>query len=100
MRLLFRKLYPPLYFKEGHNMGFSRKYLSADGLLDVVRHSLRQEKFKALNKARNHLGTFAGLFEFVRVLIKQFVWKSFYQLWNYIGNPEERGPPEPPITKI
>ena len=55
---------------------------------------------KSYQKARNHVGTFAGLFEFVRVLIKQFVWKSFYQLWNYIGNPEERGPPEPPIIKI
>jgi len=29
-------------------MGFARKHLSADGLLKVVRHSLRQEKFTAL----------------------------------------------------
>ena len=32
-------------------MGFARKYLSADGLLEVVRCSLRQEKLKELNNA-------------------------------------------------
>lgn len=30
-------------------MGFTRKYLSADGLIAVVRHSLRKEKLKELN---------------------------------------------------
>jgi len=32
-------------------MGFARKYLSADGLLKVVRHGLRKEKLKELNSA-------------------------------------------------
>lgn len=32
-------------------MGFVRKYLSADGLLEVVRHGLRKAKLKELNSA-------------------------------------------------
>lgn len=33
-------------------MGFARKYLSADGLLDVIRDSLREEKLKELSHFR------------------------------------------------
>ena len=29
-------------------MGFVRKYLSADGLLSIVKHGLRREKFKII----------------------------------------------------
>ena len=49
---------------------------------------------KSYQQARQHVGRFAGLFEFARSLIALFVWESFQQLWFYIGNPEKRGPPD------
>lgn len=34
-----------------YDVGFIRKYLSADGLLKVVKHGLRREKFKVLKNS-------------------------------------------------
>lgn len=48
---------------------------------------------KPYQQARRHKRVFAALYEFARSLIQLFVWESFEQLWMYIANPEQRGPP-------
>ena len=47
----------------------------------------------AYQKARVARGTFINLFHFVQSLLDLFVWDSFQQLWNFIGNPNEHPPP-------
>ena len=44
-------------------------------------------------KARQRAGTFSELFIRARTLIAFFVWKSFHQLWTFIGDPQSRGSP-------
>jgi hypothetical protein len=48
---------------------------------------------KHYQKAREREGTFDSLFEFVRSLIRLFVWNSFQQIWVFIGDPGNRVPP-------
>ena len=63
-------------------------------LLAFLIDQVQQLCCKAYQKARQHMGTFSGLFEFVRSLIRLFVWESFCQLWIFIASPENRAPPE------
>ena len=67
-------------------------------LLSFLIDQVQQLCCQSYQQARSHVGTFAGLFEFARSLIKLFAWESFDQLWTYIGHPEERGPPESPLV--
>lgn len=62
-------------------------------LLAFLIDQVQQLCCKRYQKARQHVGTFAGLFEFVRMLLKLFVWESFHQLWNFIYDPDNREPP-------
>jgi hypothetical protein len=49
---------------------------------------------KIYQKARKHVGVFSVLFAEVRTLIKYSAWTSFSQLFRFIGEPENRAPPE------
>ena len=49
---------------------------------------------KACQKARKHAGAFKVLFERMRVLIEYAIWNSFYELLKFIGEPENRAPPD------
>src|SRR3989338_117678 len=62
-------------------------------LLAFLNDQVQKLCCKAYQKARHHVGTFAGLFEFARSLLKLFVWESFQQLWIFIGDPNNRAPP-------
>ena len=62
-------------------------------LLAFLIDQVQQLCCQSYQQARQHVGRFAGLFEFARSLITLFVWESFQQLWTYIGHPEKRGPP-------
>src|SRR3989344_2571193 len=59
-------------------------------LLAFLNDQVQKLCCKAYQKARHHVGTFAGLFEFARSLLKLFVWESFQQLWIFIGDPNNR----------
>lgn len=63
-------------------------------LLSFLIDQVQQLCCKSYQQARKHVGTFVGLFEFARSLIKLFVWGNFDQLWEYIAYPEKRGPPQ------
>lgn len=67
-------------------------------LLSFLIDQVQQLCCKSYQKARTHKGTLASLFEFVRSLIQLFAWESFQQLWTYIANPEQRGPPTSPMS--
>ena len=67
-------------------------------MLSFLIDQVQQLCCQSYQQARSHVGTFAGLFEFARSLIKLFAWESFDQLWIYIGHPEKRGPPESPLV--
>ena len=45
---IFCKLRLLLMWWDSSVMGFIRKYLSADGLLNIVKHGLRREQFKKI----------------------------------------------------
>lgn len=62
-------------------------------LLAFLIDQVQQLCCKHYQKARKHVGTLAGLFEFARSLIKLFIWESFQQLWLFIGDPGNRAPP-------
>ena len=49
---------------------------------------------KYYQRARQHAGAFRVLFEKIRVLIEYAVWKNFNELLNFIGDPDNRAPPE------
>ena len=80
-----------------HNFGHGNKYLCSVMtmllLLAFLIDQVQQLCCRAYQKARQHVGTFAGLFEFARSLMKLFVWESFQQIWVFIGNPDNRAPP-------
>lgn len=63
-------------------------------LLAFLIDQVQQLCCSAYQKARKKAGTLIELFEFARSLIKLFVWKSFYQMWVFIGNPDNRAPPK------
>jgi len=63
-------------------------------LLAFLIDQVQQLCCKSYQKARAHVGRFAGLFEFARSLIILFVWESFHQLWVFIGDPDNRAPPD------
>jgi len=81
-----------------HNYGHGKKNLcSVMTMLMMTAFLIDQVQqlcCKAYQKARKHVGTFPGLFEFVRSLLKLFIWKSFTQLLIFIGEPDSRAPPE------
>ncbi len=80
-----------------HNYGHGYEYLcSVMTQLMMLAFLIDQVQLlccKSYQKARAHKRTFASLCEFVRSLIELFVWENFQQLWTYIANPEQRGPP-------
>ena len=80
-----------------HNFGHGNKYLCSVMtmllLLAFLIDQVQQLCCRTYQKARQHVGTFAGLFEFARSLMKLFVWESFQQIWVFIGNPDNRAPP-------
>lgn len=49
---------------------------------------------KSYQKARKHVGVFSVLFNEIRTLIQYAVWSSFHELLTFIGEPENRAPPE------
>ncbi len=63
-------------------------------LLAFLIDQVQQLCCSAYQKARKKAGTLMELFEFARSLIKLFVWESFYQMWVFIGNPDNRAPPK------
>lgn len=63
-------------------------------LLAFLIDQVQQLCCKHYQKARRHVGTFRGLFEFARSLIQLFVWESFHQLWTFINDPDNRDPPD------
>jgi hypothetical protein len=81
-----------------HNYGHGYQHLCSVMtmlmLLAFLIDQVQQLCCKGYQKARQHVGTFAGLFEFLRSLLKLFVWQSFYQLWLFIAHPENRAPPK------
>ncbi|MDA9004043.1 transposase [bacterium] len=80
-----------------HNYGHGYEHLCSVMtmlmMLAFLIDQVQQLCSKSYQQARQHVGRFAGLFEFARSLISLFVWESFEQLWTYIGYPEKRGPP-------
>lgn len=62
-------------------------------LLAFLIDQVQQLCCQGYQKARKHVGTLAGLFEFARSLIKLFIWESFQQLWIFISDPDNRAPP-------
>lgn len=63
-------------------------------LLAFLIDQVQQLCCKEYQKARAHVGTLTGLFEFARSLIKLFFWENFHQLWRFINNPDNRAPPD------
>lgn len=80
-----------------HNYGHGEKNLCSVMtmlmLLAFMIDQVQQLCCSAYQKARKKAGTFIELFEFARSLIKLFVWESFYQMWVFIGDPDNRAPP-------
>ena len=49
---------------------------------------------KVYQKARKHVGNFSVLFQKIRVLVDYAAWNSFKQMLSFIGEPEDRAPPD------
>lgn len=81
----------------GHNYGHGYENLCSVMtmlmLLAFLIDQVQQLCCKHYQKARQQAGTFAGLFEFARSLLKLFVWGSLHQLWVFIHDPDNRAPP-------
>jgi hypothetical protein len=81
-----------------HNYGHGKKELCSVMtmlmLLAFLMDQVQQLCCKHYQKAREHVGAFKVLFEKMRVLIEYAVWKSFDELLIFIGDPDNRAPPE------
>jgi hypothetical protein len=81
-----------------HNYGHGEKNLcSVMTMLMMTAFLIDQVQqlcCRAYQKARKHVGTFSVLFQKMRVLIEYAVWESFAQLLTFIGEPENRAPPD------
>lgn len=86
-----------------HNYGHGYEHLCSVMtmlmLLAFLIDQIQQLCCKVYQKARQHAATFASLFEFARSLIQLFIWENFHQLWVFIGNPENRAPPNRQINE-
>jgi hypothetical protein len=81
-----------------HNYGHGKNQLCSVMtllmLLAFLIDQVQQLCCKHYQKARAHVGTFKGLFEKIRVLIEFAPWTNFQTLLIFIGDPENRAPPE------
>lgn len=80
-----------------HNYGHGYEHLCSVMtmlmLLAFLIDQVQQLCCPLYQKARQRAGSFAELFVRARGLIAFFVWKSFHQLWTFIGDPQSRGSP-------
>lgn len=80
-----------------HNYGHGKENLCSVMtmlmLLAFLIDQVQQLCCKHYQKARAHVGTFKVLFEKMRVLIEYAAWTSFKQLLIFIGDPDNRAPP-------
>lgn len=81
-----------------HNYGHGKENLCSVMtmlmLLAFLIDQVQQLCCKTYQKARKHAGAFKVLFERMRVLIEYAIWNSFYELLKFIGEPENRAPPD------
>lgn len=80
-----------------HNYGHGYEHLCSVMtmlmLLAFLIDQVQQLCCPLYQKARQRAGSFSELFVRARGLIAFFVWKSFHQLWTFIGDPQSRGSP-------
>jgi len=81
-----------------HNYGHGKKNLCSVFtmlmMLAFLIDQVQQLCCKTYKKARKHVGTFKVLFETMRSLIRYAVWNNFEQLLVFIGDPDNRAPPD------
>lgn len=63
-------------------------------LLAFLIDQVQQLCSQSYQKARKHVGTFSVLFQKMRVLIEYAVWSNFNELLIFIGDPDNRAPPQ------
>jgi len=80
-----------------HNYGHGEKNLCSVMtmlmLLAFMIDQVQQLCCRVYQKARKKIGPFSVLFERARSLIAYFAWESFHQLWEFIGDSDNRAPP-------
>jgi Transposase DDE domain len=81
-----------------HNYGHGKEHLCSTMtmlmMLAFLIDQVQQLCCKHYLKARQHSGAFKVLFESIRVLLKHAAWQNFTELLIFIGDPDNRAPPD------
>lgn len=77
----------------GHGYDQLCSVMSTLMVLSFLIDQVQQLCCKSYQKARELRGSLRSLFEFLRPLLQLFAWDSFAQVWDFIGNPNDRSPP-------